>query len=243
MSTNTYDESLSSSLATPIPESHKNQSAHNVGVTAGIIGIVFIIGIIYLVFRLYLAKLYNRRQRHLGSVAPLTTKQQKQGLDPEAISMLPKFVYQPQKSCGHANGSNGSALECAICISELVEGEIVRVLPICKHFFHVECIDTWLGTHSSCPMCRAHPEQEKMKLYGTSSEGGEPGLGPCLESPFSKSPRGRVSATLGLPFVLTPRGASACLRSPFMLTPRGTHSQEMRIDATSDLDEIRIDEQ
>jgi len=28
------------------------------------------------------------------------------------------------------------------------------VLPQCGHGFHVSCIDTWLGSHSSCPSCR-----------------------------------------------------------------------------------------
>ena len=33
--------------------------------------------------------------------------------------------------------------ECAICLSEFVKGDKVRVLP-CQHIFHVEEIDEWL---------------------------------------------------------------------------------------------------
>ncbi|GAV67296.1 zf-RING_2 domain-containing protein [Cephalotus follicularis] len=44
--------------------------------------------------------------------------------------------------------------ECPICLGEFVDGEKVRVLPKCNHRFHVKCIDTWLGSHSSCPTCR-----------------------------------------------------------------------------------------
>ncbi|XAR58836.1 hypothetical protein NMG60_11014400 [Bertholletia excelsa] len=44
--------------------------------------------------------------------------------------------------------------ECAICLGEFVEGEKVRVLPGCRHVFHVKCIDKWLASHSSCPTCR-----------------------------------------------------------------------------------------
>lgn len=33
--------------------------------------------------------------------------------------------------------------ECAICLSEFVKGDRVRVLP-CQHIFHVEEIDEWL---------------------------------------------------------------------------------------------------
>ncbi|KAL6961169.1 RING-type E3 ubiquitin transferase [Sarracenia purpurea var. burkii] len=48
----------------------------------------------------------------------------------------------------------GSDTECAICLSEFMVGERVRVLPKCSHGFHVGCIDKWLKSHSSCPTCR-----------------------------------------------------------------------------------------
>jgi hypothetical protein len=38
---------------------------------------------------------------------------------------------------------------CSICLSV---GEVGKVLN-CGHFFHSECIDTWLKTKKSCPFC------------------------------------------------------------------------------------------
>lgn len=45
-------------------------------------------------------------------------------------------------------------VECVVCLSELAEGDKARVLPTCNHCFHAYCIDTWLQSHSSCPVCR-----------------------------------------------------------------------------------------
>lgn len=45
--------------------------------------------------------------------------------------------------------------DCSVCLSEFQEDESLRLLPKCNHAFHVPCIDTWLKSHSSCPLCRA----------------------------------------------------------------------------------------
>lgn len=45
--------------------------------------------------------------------------------------------------------------ECSICLSEFEEKEFVKVIPFCKHGFHPTCIDTWLSSHVSCPLCRS----------------------------------------------------------------------------------------
>lgn len=45
-------------------------------------------------------------------------------------------------------------LECAVCLTPFEDTEILRLLPKCKHAFHLECVDTWLVSHSTCPLCR-----------------------------------------------------------------------------------------
>ncbi|KAK9269907.1 hypothetical protein L1049_025480 [Liquidambar formosana] len=45
--------------------------------------------------------------------------------------------------------------ECSVCLSEFQEDETVRLLPKCSHAFHIQCIDTWLRSHTNCPLCRA----------------------------------------------------------------------------------------
>ncbi|XAR55987.1 Ubiquitin--protein ligase [Bertholletia excelsa] len=44
--------------------------------------------------------------------------------------------------------------ECVICLEEWeVCRTVVKEMP-CKHRFHGECIEKWLGIHGSCPVCR-----------------------------------------------------------------------------------------
>nr|CAD1817960.1 unnamed protein product [Ananas comosus var. bracteatus] len=59
----------------------------------------------------------------------------------------------PVYSAGLGLAGAGSS-ECAICLSEFVHGEHVRVLPACNHGFHVRCIDRWLAARPTCPTCR-----------------------------------------------------------------------------------------
>ncbi|XP_058198312.1 RING-H2 finger protein ATL63 [Rhododendron vialii] len=69
------------------------------------------------------------------------------GLDSSAIAKIPLFVYREEE--------NPEELECVICLTAFEGGEIGRKLGKCGHGFHVDCIDMWLGSHSSCPTCRA----------------------------------------------------------------------------------------
>ncbi|EEC75424.1 hypothetical protein OsI_11932 [Oryza sativa Indica Group] len=73
------------------------------------------------------------------------------GLDEAAIAALPTKVV-----AAAAEGGDGGdpAADCAVCITELAAGESARVLPRCGHGFHVECVDMWLRSNSTCPLCR-----------------------------------------------------------------------------------------
>ncbi|PKU62453.1 E3 ubiquitin-protein ligase ATL6 [Dendrobium catenatum] len=74
------------------------------------------------------------------------------GLDPEVLENFPTLVYSEVKE--HKIGKG--ALECAICLNEFEDDETIRLLPECDHVFHQECVDAWLETHVTCPVCRAN---------------------------------------------------------------------------------------
>ncbi|OIT05580.1 PREDICTED: E3 ubiquitin-protein ligase ATL31-like [Nicotiana attenuata] len=73
------------------------------------------------------------------------------GLDNLVIETFPTFTYAEVKD--HHIGKG--ALECAVCLNEFEDDETLRLIPKCDHVFHPECIDAWLKSHVTCPVCRA----------------------------------------------------------------------------------------
>ncbi|KAJ1417099.1 Zinc finger, RING-type [Sesbania bispinosa] len=90
-----------------------------------------------------------------NSVLPLTharSRRAARGLDPAVIETFPILEYSEVKM--HKIGKE--ALECAVCLCEFEDTETLRLIPKCDHVFHPECIDEWLGSHTTCPVCRAN---------------------------------------------------------------------------------------
>ncbi|WOL02672.1 hypothetical protein Cni_G11391 [Canna indica] len=86
-----------------------------------------------------------------GNVRPgpdIEPAPQRPGLDSASIKSIPWVVFRSEdfKDGGEC---------CAVCLCELSAGEAARRLPKCNHAFHLECIDMWLFSHASCPLCRS----------------------------------------------------------------------------------------
>lgn len=87
----------------------------------------------------------------LGAAAAIGVSARRKGVDPAVIEKFPIFVYSDVKDLKIGKG----ALECAVCLSEFEDYETLRLLPKCDHVFHPDCIDAWLASHITCPVCRA----------------------------------------------------------------------------------------
>ncbi|KAJ9539203.1 hypothetical protein OSB04_031936 [Centaurea solstitialis] len=72
------------------------------------------------------------------------------GLDQSVINSYPKFPFS--KEIG-----NGMDSICSICLCDYKESEMMRMLPDCKHCFHLICVDAWLKMNATCPVCRSSP--------------------------------------------------------------------------------------
>ncbi|XP_004489862.1 RING-H2 finger protein ATL46 [Cicer arietinum] len=69
------------------------------------------------------------------------------GLDQAFIDALPVFFYKEIIGLKEP-------FDCAVCLCEFLEQDKLRLLPNCNHAFHINCIDTWLLSNSTCPLCR-----------------------------------------------------------------------------------------
>ncbi|KAH7841591.1 hypothetical protein Vadar_031848 [Vaccinium darrowii] len=101
--------------------------------------------------------LYSRcRYRHLHAAytsSPHVTHappSQPRGLDPSTIKSFSIVLHTTSSEKKTADES-----ECCICLGVFGDGEKVKVLPNCRHCFHSECVDKWLSSQASCPLCRS----------------------------------------------------------------------------------------
>ncbi|KAH7854537.1 hypothetical protein Vadar_015015 [Vaccinium darrowii] len=75
---------------------------------------------------------------------------QPRGLDVATINSFPIVLHDSSTSTADFGES-----ECCICLGLFEDGEKVKVLPKCRHCYHSVCVDKWLFSQSSCPICRS----------------------------------------------------------------------------------------
>lgn len=131
------------------------------------LGVVVVAGIFVIMFFLTFLVLFYARFCHRGlltlepsraadlSILPF---RQPSGIDKAAIDSLPFFRFDSLRGAR-------AGLECVVCLSEFGDANVLRLLPKCKHAFHITCVDRWLEVHSTCPLCRAGVCAEDAALF------------------------------------------------------------------------------
>ncbi|KAK3095722.1 hypothetical protein FSP39_018067 [Pinctada imbricata] len=76
------------------------------------------------------------------------------GLTKAEIEQLP--AYRFNKETHHSDMDQTS---CVVCMCDFENRQLLRVLP-CSHEFHAKCVDKWLKTNRTCPICRADATTE-----------------------------------------------------------------------------------
>ncbi|XP_075475840.1 RING-H2 finger protein ATL46-like, partial [Primulina tabacum] len=69
------------------------------------------------------------------------------GLDQSLVNVLPIFYYKEITGLKEP-------FDCAVCLGEFSNSDKLKILPDCSHAFHIHCIETWLMSNSTCPLCR-----------------------------------------------------------------------------------------
>ncbi|XP_020538513.1 RING-H2 finger protein ATL74-like [Jatropha curcas] len=64
----------------------------------------------------------------------------------EELQKLPSYDF--------TNSKGSSPIDCAVCLDNFKIGDKCRLLPICNHSFHSQCVDSWLLRTPICPICR-----------------------------------------------------------------------------------------
>ncbi|XP_042494274.1 RING-H2 finger protein ATL2-like [Macadamia integrifolia] len=117
---------------------------------------LFVLVVIVILIYFYAWRSYRRHTREAAhpSINGVSTPSQvvhSHNPHPPVIASLPTFVYKP----AHHLQSSTDTVECAVCLNNLEEGDMARLIPTCKHIFHLQCINMWLSSHSTCPVCRS----------------------------------------------------------------------------------------
>ncbi|XP_076932325.1 RING-H2 finger protein ATL13-like [Bidens hawaiensis] len=146
----------------PPPPPHKSHGFNlNDKVSPGVLLIIIILAIIFFISGLlhllvrYLMRPINRDPDEFDNVSVLQGQLQQlfhlhdSGVDQSFIDTLPVFSY---KSIIGVK----DPFDCAVCLCEFEGEDKLRLLPKCSHAFHMDCIDTWLLSHSTCPLCRSN---------------------------------------------------------------------------------------
>lgn len=132
----------------------------------------------------------------------------RRGLDASALSALPVTAYRKKKQerrAGASAGGGGPDSDCAVCLSELADGDKVRELPNCGHVFHVECVDAWLRSRTTCPLCRAGAEPET-ELKGNGKEEAAQSSSSSSSAAATGPPQPALSGPGGGSFIVTVHG-------------------------------------
>uniref|UniRef100_A0A5B7BQC1 RING-type E3 ubiquitin transferase n=1 Tax=Davidia involucrata TaxID=16924 RepID=A0A5B7BQC1_DAVIN len=124
--------------------------------------VLFLVVVFVLFLHLYAKWFWYRRQQDAANGLPPRRRRRfdfapghiesaantanRRGLDSSVLKSIPIVIFHSEEF--------KEGLECSVCLSDVSEGEKARLLPKCNHGFHVDCIDMWFQSHSTCPLCR-----------------------------------------------------------------------------------------
>ncbi|KAJ8750328.1 hypothetical protein K2173_014243 [Erythroxylum novogranatense] len=95
-----------------------------------------------------------------GIANSLAESNHRSSMSIEDVEKLPCYHYTEK-----SNGS--SPVNCAVCLDKFADGDRCRLLPLCKHSFHAQCVDAWLLKTPICPICRTCAHLRRVRMLVT----------------------------------------------------------------------------
>ncbi|XP_033324818.1 ring finger protein murashka isoform X2 [Megalopta genalis] len=83
------------------------------------------------------------------------------GMTRAEVEQLPSYKF-------NAETHQGDQTNCVVCMCDFEALQSLRVLP-CSHEFHSKCIDKWLRSNRTCPICRG----DAGEYFGNSGTGSD----------------------------------------------------------------------
>ncbi|KAH0452756.1 hypothetical protein IEQ34_017080 [Dendrobium chrysotoxum] len=100
----------------------------------------------YVFFMRRRASWQSLRMRTTNSTRGEHRRASELGVTKELREMLPVVVFKESFSVRET--------QCSVCLGDYQAEDRLQRLPQCGHTFHVDCIDHWLVSNTTCPLCR-----------------------------------------------------------------------------------------
>ncbi|KAJ7550187.1 hypothetical protein O6H91_07G087400 [Diphasiastrum complanatum] len=121
--------------------------------------IIFALPILFtLILIVLFCLLYMRRRRTVQASSQVRTQffvrsrlpaPADSGLGKIFRDSLPVTIYDDKFAATNED------CQCPVCLNDFEPNDKLRVLPVCSHCFHLDCIDEWIINNSTCPVCRS----------------------------------------------------------------------------------------
>lgn len=75
-------------------------------------------------------------------------------LEERRQNCLNVFKMQYLENCEYEEENGNNSSSCRICLENYEIKEQLKRIVKCKHEFHADCLDIWVGENWTCPLCR-----------------------------------------------------------------------------------------
>lgn len=102
-------------------------------------------------------RLYSRTEEEVSNEQRRAFEADKRPAPRSSIENMEKFTITKESSMKTQS-------ECPVCMVDFEIGKMATSMN-CGHFFHHECIATWLEKRNVCPICKANLPLEDTPIY------------------------------------------------------------------------------